>query len=371
MAGDDGSRLHLLWYTATELEEHDLQSAAEVAPFLGREGVTWLHVQGLMGPGVVEAVGAAFGLHPLAVEDVLSGQQRAKAEEYDGQDFIVAYLVTEDAQHHLTYNRLSLFVGPNYILSLLGGETDPLEPVRQRLRALRAAVRQHGVDHLMYSLMDTVVDGYFPVLEGFGEYLEFIQDETLLRQRTEALVAIQRAKHELLGLRRAVWPLREILNILMRDDNNTVTPPVRHYLRDCYDHVVMLIDTVETYREMASDLMDAYMSAVSNRLNSVMKILTVIATVFMPLTFIVGLYGMNFRTDVSPWNMPELTWRYGYPLCWGLMIATVIGMLIYFRKLGWIGRADVPPVEDHSGSSREYGERMAQGLRRPRRGRQA
>ncbi|NPV45656.1 MAG: magnesium/cobalt transporter CorA [Armatimonadetes bacterium] len=346
MADNDGSRLHLVWYTATELQERQLQSATEVTPFLTRDGVTWLHVQGLTDPATIEAVGEAFGLHPLALEDVLSGQQRSKAEEYDGQDFVVAYLVHEDAGHALQYTRLSLFVGPNYVLSLLGGDEDLLEPVRQRLRTPRAAVRQHGVDHLMHSLIDLVVDSYFPVLEDFGEYLEFVQDETLLRQRPEALVAIQHAKRELLGLRRAVWPLREILNVLMRDDNNTVTPPVRHYLRDCYDHVVMLIDTIETYREMASDLMDAYMSAVSNRLNSVMKILTVIATLFMPLTFIVGVYGMNFRTDVSRWNMPELTWRYGYPLCWAVMIVTVIGMLLYFRKLGWIGGGDVPCVED-------------------------
>jgi magnesium transporter len=365
MAGNDGTKLRLVWYTPSEFEERELAEAAEVAPYLMREGVIWLHVQGLTDTAAVEGVAEVFGLHPLAVEDVLSGQQRAKAEEYDGQDFIVAYFVHEAPERHLEYTRLSLFVGPKYILSLQGGDTDHLEPVRARLRTARGSVRQHGVDHLMYSLLDTLVDGYFPVLEDFGEYLEFIQDETLLRQRTEALVAIQRAKHELLGLRRAVWPLREIFNVLMRDDNNNVTPPVTHYLRDCYDHVVMLIDMVETYREMASDLMDAYMSAVSNRLNSVMKILTVIATVFMPLTFIVGLYGMNFRTDVSPWNMPELTWPYGYVFCWAVMIATVIGMLIYFWKLGWIGRADVPCVDETGDGTCDHRGRMAQASRRP------
>lgn len=365
MADSNTGGLHLVWYSTTELEERQLQSPTEVAPFLARDGITWLHVQGLTDPAVIEAVGETFGLHPLAIEDVLSGQQRPKAEEYDGQDFVVAYLVQKDPADELHYIRLSLFVGPNYVLSLLAGEEDLLEPVRQRLRTPRATVRQHGVDHLLYSLMDLVVDSYFPVLEELGEYLEFVQDETLLRQQSEALVAIQRAKRELLGLRRAVWPLREVLNVLTRDDNNTVTPPVRHYLRDCYDHVVMLIDTVETYREMASDLMDAYMSAVSNRLNSVMKVLTVIATLFMPLTFIVGVYGMNFRTDVSRWNMPELTWRYGYPLCWAVMVATVIGMLLYFRKLGWIGRGDIPCVEDE-GAACSHRPRLALAGRRAR-----
>lgn len=346
MPPSDTTAIHLLWYTAADLEEKTLAAPEDALPYLQREGVTWVHVQGLGDVAKIQQVSEVFKLHPLALEDVLSAQQRPKAEEYEDMDFVVTYHVAEGPEHRLVFSQLSMFVGRNWVLSFVDDAEDYCETVRQRIRTSRGIVRQHAVDHLMYALLDTVIDGYFPVLEDFGEYLEFIQDETLLRQQPQALVAIQRAKHELLNLRRAVWPLREILNVLMRDDNDNLTAPVKHYLRDCYDHVVMMIDTVETYREMASDLMDAYMSAVSNRLNSVMKILTVIATIFMPLTFVAGVYGMNFHTDVSRWNMPELTWAYGYPAFWVAMFLTVAGMFLYFRRLGWIGAPDMPSVDD-------------------------
>lgn len=343
---ETATKLNLVWYTRDEFEERVLSAPNEVQAYLDRSGVTWLHVSSLADSDLIQAVGQIFKVHPLALEDVLTGQQRPKAEEYENHDFVILQHVRETPDHHLEFVQLSLFVGPNYVLSLQSGETDLTEPVRARIRGARGAVRQHGVDHLMYALLDAVIDGYFPLLEEFGEYLEFIQDETLLSNQPGTMSAIQRAKHQLLALRRAIWPMRDLLNVLMRDDNENITPAVKHYLRDCYDHVVMLIDTVETYREMASDLMDAYMSAVSNRLNSVMKILTVIATIFMPMTFIAGVYGMNFRTDAGPWNMPELTWRYGYLGFWLAMVLIGIGMFLYFRRLGWISASDLPTTTE-------------------------
>lgn len=339
--------LTLMHYTATDLQEKQITSVDETQPYRDQPGVLWLHMQGLDDAAAIERLGQLFQLHPLALEDMTSGPQRPKAEEYEGHDFIVTHTVSEDEEtHRLQYTQFSMFVGDNYILSFQNGDQDRTDEVRTRIRTARGPIRQHGVDHLMYSLLDSIIDGYFPVLEDFGEYLETVQEEALLRDAPETLRNIQRAKHELLHLRRVVWPHRDLLNVLMRDDNNNVSTPVRHYLRDCYDHVVQLMDMVETYREMASDLMDAYMSAISNRMNSVMKVLTIIATVFMPLTFIVGLYGMNFHTDISRWNMPELTWKYGYPFTWAVMIVISVFMLVYFRRRGWIGRHDVPTEKD-------------------------
>lgn len=336
----------LMHYTPTDLHEQVLASPDEVQPFLAQDGVTWLHVQGLDDHDAMERLGELFRLHPLALEDVLKDPQRAKAEEYDEQDFVITHTVALTDDNRLQFAKFSMFVGSNYVLTFQGGEQDNCEEVRVRVRTARGPIRQHGVDHLMYTLLDVIIDGYFPVLEDFGEYLEQVQEQALLREAPDTLRNIQRAKHELMRLRRIIWPQRDLLNVLMRDDNNNVSGPVRHYLRDCYDHVVQLMDVTETYREMASDLMDAYMTAISNRMNSVMKVLTIIATLFMPLTFIVGVYGMNFKTEASPWNMPELTWRYGYPVCWVVMLAVTVWMVMYFRRRGWIGQPDVPSETD-------------------------
>lgn len=340
------STLTLLRYTPTDLEERVLASVEDIIPVLEQEGVIWLHVQGLDNEALLQRLAEILKLHPLAMEDVVTEPQRPKAEEYDDNDFIIIHTVEQAPDHRLSFTQFSMFAGPNYLLSLQTGPVDNTEPVRTRIRTARGPIRQHGVDHLLYALLDMIIDGYFPVLEDFGEYLEVVQEHTLLRENGNTLRQIQRAKHELLRLRRTVWPQRDLLNVLMRDDNNTVSGPVRHYLRDCYDHVVQLMDMIETYREMASDLMDAYMTAISNRMNSIMKVLTIIATIFMPLTFIVGVYGMNFNYEASPWNMPELHWKYGYVFTWFVMVVITILMVAYFRRRGWMGQPDLPCEED-------------------------
>ena len=336
----------MIRYDADSLEETQLSSLDGIAERLQQPGVHWLHVQGEVETEQLHQLAEIFHLHPLAVEDVLGHPQRPKAEEYEANDFVIAHSIQE-AHHSFIFQQFSMFGGENYVLSFQQ-EGDVAEQVRQRLQAGRGLIRQHGVDHLMYALLDTIIDGYFPVLERVGEQLDRLHEQALWQTNGHIVSIIQHAKRELRHLRRMLFPLRELLNVLMRDDNDSISPPVREYLRDAYDHVIQLMDMVEIYREMSGDLMDAYLSAVSNRMNSIMKVLTIIATVFMPLTFIVGVYGMNFRWDVSRWNMPELSWRYGYVFVWGVMIATVIVMLAYFRKAGWIGKPDLP-VQDKRG----------------------
>ncbi|MEN6545962.1 MAG: magnesium/cobalt transporter CorA [Armatimonadia bacterium] len=339
-------KLTLLQYDADSATERELAGLDEVPALLEQPKVLWLHVQGEPDEELLAGLAGIFHLHPLATEDVVTGPQRPKAEEYEEQDFIVTHIAELGPDKRLSFHQFSFFAGKNYVLSFYGGDETVTAAVRTRIHTGRGTIRQHGVDYLLYALLDAIVDSYFPVLEDFGEYLEYVQERALLRDDPGTMREIQRSKHELLHLRRVIWPVRDLLTVLMRDDNNNISHPVRQYLRDCYDHIIQLMDMTETYREMAADLMDAYMSAISNRMNSIMKVLTIIATLFMPLTFIVGLYGMNFNTKASSWNMPELNWRYGYPFTWAVMIVVVVIMLVWFRRRGWIGRSDLPCVED-------------------------
>jgi len=215
------------------------------------------------------------------------------------------------------------------------GHEDPFDPVRQRLRRSGSRIRQRGVDYLFYALIDTAVDLTFPVMEALGERIEALEMTVFDDPSREALDEIHRLKRELVVLRRSLWPQRDALNGLVRDEHETLAADTRPYLRDCYDHTVHALDLVESYREMASSLLEVYLSSLSNRMNDVMKVLTIIATLFIPLSFIVGVYGMNFDTQASPWNMPELGLRYGYPLLWLVMLSIVAGMLIWFRRKGW------------------------------------
>ncbi|MCY2964028.1 MAG: magnesium/cobalt transporter CorA, partial [Planctomycetota bacterium] len=239
----------------------------------------------------------------------------------------------------LELEQISMFVGPNFVISFQERPGwDCLEPVRERVRKCVTRVREAGPGYLAYSLLDAVVDHYFPVLEAYGERLETLEDQIILQPDRSAVAEVHDVKRELLNVRRSIWPQREALNVMVRDDIANFDPETRLYLRDVYDHAVRIIDLVETYREICSDLMDLYLSSVSNRMNEVMKVLTVISTLFIPLTFIAGVYGMNFDPDSSPWNMPEVRWYLGYPLCMGLMAVVSIAQLYFFYRRGWIGR---------------------------------
>lgn len=312
-----------------ETIEHDHASLDDVRGALGARAVLWVNVDGLGDAEVVRGLGEMFGLHPLALEDVLSGLQRAKVEHYDGNVFVVLREPRRAAPFES--DQISMFLGKNFVVTFQEHAGDCFGPVRQRIRASRGKVCTHGPDYLAYSLIDAMVDAYFPVLEAFGERLERIEDEAVECPSRSTSREIHQTKRELLVIRRAIWPAREALSVLIRDEEDFIGDEARLHLRDCYDHVVQLIEVLENYREIGSDLMDVYLSSVSNRLNEIMKVLAIISTIFLPLSFIAGVYGMNFE------GMPELHLKYGYAFSLGLMGAVAVVMLIYFRSKGWLG----------------------------------
>ena len=295
--------------------------------------VTWINVDGLGDVEVVRRLGEIFGLHVLALEDVLNNHQRAKVEQYGDHLFIVARVIEGGAR--LDSDQLAIFVGERFILTFQQLAGDCLDPLRDRIRQGRGIVRASGPDYLAYAMIDSVVDSYFPILEGFGEEIEDLETTIAESPTGVTIPKIHGIKRRLLVLRRAIWPLREALHVLVRDPIPLIKADTRIYLRDCADHTFQIMDLVETYRELTSDLLDLYHSSLSNRMNEVMQVLTVIATIFIPLTFIVGVYGMNFDTKISPWNMPELEWYWGYPAVWAVMLAVAGGLLYFFRRKGW------------------------------------
>jgi magnesium transporter len=297
-------------------------------------------VDGLGDAAVLEQIATIFRLHPLAMEDVVNVHQRAKVDTFGDRTFVVTHMVR--MADHLQSEQVSLFLGPDFVITFQEeAGWDCLEPVRDRIRKQVTKLCAAGPGHLMYAILDAVIDHYFPVLEVFGERLETLEDRILLNPDRAVVGEIHDLKRELLYVRRAVWPQREALNTLVRDEIPHINAEARLYLRDCYDHCVRIIDLVETYREVCSDLMDLYLSSISNRMNEIMKVLTIISTVFIPLTFIVGIYGMNFDTS-SPYNLPELKWRWGYPLCLAVMVLITIGQVLFFQRKGWIGKPRPP-----------------------------
>ncbi|KPK38110.1 MAG: magnesium transporter [Gammaproteobacteria bacterium SG8_47] len=328
-------RIRLIDYTDSEFLEKDLAHAQECRPYLERSTVTWIHVCGEPQAETMHQLGELFRLHPLALEDVINRGQRPKLDEFDGQLFVIMAMPQINAGH-AEIEQISAFAGRGYVITFCRGDSDPFEPVRQRLRKRAGKLRARGADYLLYSLLDIVIDTGFPVLESFGDDIESVEDELLEKPTQAAMQRLHELRREFLLLRRMLWPQREVVNSLMRGNLEFISDETTLYLRDCYDHVIQIMDLLETYRDMTANLLDVYLSSLSNRLNDVMRVLTVIATVFMPLTFIVGVYGMNFGTnDKSPWAMPELGWYYGYPMVWMVIGAVAAGMILYFKRRGW------------------------------------
>lgn len=330
--------VRLIRYGPDQLEEREVKDAESLRSLIGKWPVTWVNVDGLGDLDLIRALGEMFGLHRLALEDVVNVHQRPKVEEYEDHAFIATrMLVARDAA---VSEQITMFLGEGYLLTFQERPGDVFDPIRERIRRHRGFIRESKADYLAYALLDAVIDGYFPVLEHCGERLEALEDEVVSRPGGAAVAAIHEMKRDLLTLRRAIWPQREMINTLVRDPSPYVADQTRVYLRDCYDHTIQIMDIVETYRETASDLMDVYLSSVSTRLNEIMKVLTIIATIFIPLGFIASLYGMNFDPEVSPWNMPELRWYLGYPFSLGLMLLLALGLLYFFRRRGWLGGAE-------------------------------
>lgn len=321
-------KLRLVEYDATLLNERDEISPLECKAYLERNTITWIHAYGYAPPELLKELGEIFGLHPLALEDVLNTGQRPKLEQYDQQLFAIMSLPAWNNKE-LSTEQVSLFFGKNYLISFYNGSDDPFEPVRKRLRSNGGRLRSRGADFLFYTLLDVIIDQGFPVLEDLGEWIEDLEDELLDAPSRDVLSQIHELKRDLLLLRRMLWPQREVINQLLREDHSLINESTRPYLRDCYDHTVQIMDLFETYRDMAAGMLDVYLSSTSNRLNEVMRVLTVIATIFIPPTFLVGVYGMNFI------DMPELHWRYGYLGAWLIIIAMIGGMLLYFKRKKW------------------------------------
>ena len=280
----------------------------------------------------VQALGPAFGFHPLALEDVLNVPQRAKVERYPGHLLIIL----REIQYPQEPEQFSLFLADRLVVTFQERPGDPFDPVRDRLRNAKGKIRSLGADYLAYSLCDAVIDAFFPSLEKLGDAVEELEERVMANPVPETLRDIRVTKRHLLDVRRGVWPARDAMNELIRDETGLIQAETKVFLRDCYDHAIQVMDMVETYREMAASLIDQYLSAVSNRMNETMKVLTMMATIFIPLSFIAGLYGMNFDHQASPFNMPELSWRYGYPLVLIVMAATAAGLVYYFRRKKWL-----------------------------------
>jgi magnesium transporter len=294
---------------------------------LARYPVTWVNVDGLGSIDVIKKIGEIFDLHALALEDVLNPAQRAKTDWYEHFCFCVVRMI--NAEESLCTEQLNLFFGPSFVVTFQERPGDCFGPVRERIRRAGSRHRASGADYLVYSLLDLVIDGYFPALEHYGEELDLIEDKLIENAESSVMYELQGVRRNLLEFRRAVWPLREAVNALQREPSPLIQDATRLYLRDCYDHTVQVIDLLESYRELGASLMDVYMSSVSKRMNEVMKVLTVISTIFIPMTFIASIYGMNFT------DMPELHWHWGYPLALGFMALIGGGLALWFWRRGW------------------------------------
>jgi magnesium transporter len=329
--------IHVISYGSDKIEEQTVENVDELPALLERSRVTWVNIAGLGEAQTLERLREMMGIHPLVMEDVVNVHQRPKVDVYDDGMFVVARMPVTDGE--FPTRQISLFLKARQLITFQEQPKDCLDPVRERIRRKRGRIRTLGPDYLAYALLDAVVDAFFPAIEEYADRLEKLEDDLLSAASESALPRILEVRHELAALRRVIAPMRDTLANLYGDDIEFVGDEIRVYLRDCYDHTLQLIDVIETYREVAGGLLEVYVSAMSQRTNEVMRVLTIFSTIFMPLTFIVGIYGMNFNPEQSPWNMPELEWYWGYPFSLGLMAVTTLVLLYYFKRKKWLGRA--------------------------------
>ncbi len=329
----------MITVTAYDTEKaycQDIIDFSELEPILANWKTVWVQVTEPEKPEILKLITDAFNIHHLALEDVLTKHQRAKIEQYGDIFFVIVHELAS-ANDEISSNQLCFFLAKNYVVSFQFEALQSLNQIKERLGTNNGTIRSHGADYLASAMLDAVIDTYFPVLEDLGEKLEDLEDAILEDPSRHVISEIHQTKRQLLTVRRTVWPMREVLNALLRDASQHFSTEVRLHLRDCYDHAVELIDLTETYRELGADLMDVYLSSISNRMNEVMKVLTIIATVFAPPTLIATIYGMNFNSSVSPYNMPETNWHYGYPICLAVMLLTSLTVLAFLWWKGWLG----------------------------------
>lgn len=331
--GNEPVELTVIAYNDPHFEEYDLAKTSEISAYRKTDRVLWVNVEGVHDIKILEEIGTLFDLHPLVLEDILNTDQRAKIEDYTDYLYIVLRMLRfDEATDTVLSEQVSLILGNGFVVSFQEGghRGDCFDPIRARIRGHKGRIRRMSADYLAYALLDVIVDNYFVVLEKLGEKATDIEEELIDEPGQGTLRLIYRFKRELITLRRMIWPLREVLGILERGEFPIIGDATRLFFRDVYDHTVHVVDTLESFRDLLSGMLDIYLSSVSHKLNSVMKVLTIISTIFMPLTFIAGVYGMNFKF------MPELEWHYGYPFAIGLMGLITASMLIYFRRQKWI-----------------------------------
>jgi magnesium transporter len=328
-------RITVMAYGPEGLKEMETRDPAAVRGLRGRWPVVWINVDGVENLETVRELGEIFHLHRLALEDVVSVPQRAKVESYGDYLFIVARTAT--LAECVETEQIGIFLGADFVLTFQEEQGDPYDPVRERIRGSVGHIRGAGTDALAYAILDATIDYYFPILEKLGDRLDELEEQILTRPTRATIAALYSVKRDLTALRRALWPARDAVNSLIRDPSPLIDEETRVYLRDCYDHVVQCLDLLESDRELTSSLTDLYLSSIGHRTNEIMRVLTIFSVVFIPLTLIAGIYGMNFDPAASPWNMPELKWAWGYAFALGLMAATAIGMLGYFWRRGWLG----------------------------------
>lgn len=329
-------KLHLISYDGDKFVEEDVETVEEISDYKNRSGVLWLDVDGLGDIDIVGQIGKIFGIHQLALEDILFSEHRPKVDQFGESLFVV--LRTVEVSPKFEADQLSVIMLKNCVLTFHQTVAPKcLEPVRQRLRDRLGLIRDAGSDFLLYTIIDCVIDEFFPILEQYGEQLEDLEDEIIDDPTRDSVARMHNMKRDLLSMRRVMWPTREVVNSILRDSESLLAQETATHMRDCYDHTVQVIDFIETYRELAADLMDVYLSSLSNKMNEVMRVLTIITTVFVPPTFIAGIYGMNFKPEVSKYNMPELTWKYGYEYALSLMAGLAILTIGMLWWRGWLG----------------------------------
>ncbi len=325
------TQITIVDYDDQGVKTREITSWEECPTLQDRPGVTWINVSGISHVVHLERLGECFKLHPLVMEDILNVDQRPKIEDYEDYLYIVIKTISsQTGGDEIVAEQISLVLGANYVLSFHEGNSDLFKPIRDRIITAKGRIRKEGADYLVYALMDLIVDNYFVTLEQFGDQVEFMEDEVVRRAVPATLQTVHHLKNHMIVLRRSLWPLREVIARLERRESPLIHDATAVYFKDVYDHTIIAIDTVETYRDILSGLLDIYLSSVSNRLNEVMKVLTIIATIFMPLTFLAGVYGMNFK------YMPELEWHYGYFVCLAFMAILAGCMVLYFKKKKWI-----------------------------------
>jgi len=325
------TRVSIIDYTESHLDEADVDSIEACRRYRKSESKTWINISGIHDVEMVKRLGESFGLHPLVLEDIVNTEQHPKIEDYEEYIFIVLKMVYPQSKGDvIQHEQVSFILGPSYVISLQEVEEDIFDPIRARLKQARGRIRKRGSDYLAYALIDMIVDHYFKVLEVLGERIEMLQDAVIENPEPESLGTIQTLKKEVVLLRKSIWPLREIINTIIRSESSLIQEESILFFRDVYDHSVQVLDTIETYRELLSGTLDIYMSNISNHMNEVMKVLTIMATIFIPMTFIAGIYGMNFK------YMPELEWAWSYPVLWGVFILIFLAMIIWFKRKKWL-----------------------------------